>query len=477
MRYDDFLHIYNAGPEATYKLLMSMMENGLKQNIHLSQLESRVQELEIQTKKNSDNSNKPSSSDPFVKPKSRREKSGKSPGGQKGREGKTLEMTANPDYIEKHRVKCCGECGENLENQPVKAIEKRQVYDAPPQEVTATEHQSEIKTCFKCGSETRAAFPVEVKRPVQYGTHLKSILVYLNQYQMIPYKRTLELVKDLYGHQVSEGTLFNSISAVYKTLEPVEKRTIELLLQSPINYADETGTRVRGKLNWMHVVCNGNLTHYAPHAKRGMEALEDIGILPQYEGTLVHDFWKPYFKLACEHGLCNAHHLRELTGIQELTDQKWPQELSELLIEIKDSIESSDKGLTDIQIESFSKRYDLLIEKGYSENPPPPEPAVKKRGRKKQSKARNLLDRLKEFKREALAFMFDHRVSFDNNLSEREIRMFKVKQKISGEFRSNTGIKMFCRIRGYISMVRKNSLPVLESINLALLNKPFMPQL
>ncbi len=477
MRYDDFLLIYNAGPEATYKLLMSMMENSLKQNVHLSQLESRVQELEIQTNKNSDNSNKPSSSDPFVKPKSRRKKSGKSPGGQKGREGKTLEITANPDYIEKHQVKCCFECGENLENQPVKAIEKRQVYDVPPQKVTVTEHQSEMKDCLKCGKETRAAFPVEAKKPVQYGTHLKSILVYLNQYQMIPYKRTLELVKDFYGHQVSEGTLFNSISSVYKTLEPVENRTIELLLQSPVNYADETGTRVRGKLNWMHVVCNGNLTHYAPHAKRGMEALEDIGILPQYEGTLVHDFWKPYFKLACEHGLCNAHHLRELTGIQELTDQKWPQELSELLIEIKDSIANSDKGLTGIQVANFSKRYDLLIEKGYSENPPPPEPAVKKRGRKKQSKARNLLDRLKEFKREALAFMFDHRVSFDNNLSEREIRMFKVKQKISGEFRSNTGIKMFCRIRGYISMVRKNSLPVLESINYALLNKPFMPQI
>ena len=477
MRYDDFLHIYNAGPEATYKLLMSVMENSLKQNIHLSQLESRVQELEIQTKKNSANSNKPSSSDPFVKPKSRRKKSDKSPGGQKGREGKTLEMTVNPDHIERHRVKCCDDCGENLEDQPAEVIERRQVYDVPPQKITVTEHRSEMKTCFKCGSETRAAFPVEVKRPVQYGTHLKSILVYLNQYQMIPYKRTLELVKDLYGHQVSEGTLFNSITAVHNTLEPVEKRTIELLLQSPVNYADETGARVNGKLNWMHVVCNGNLTHYAPHAKRGMEALEDIGILPQYKGTLVHDFWKPYFKLACEHGLCNAHHLRELTGIQELTDQKWPQELSELLLEIKDSIENSDKGLTDIQVENFSKRYDLLIEKGYSENPPPPEPAVKKRGRKKQSKARNLLDRLKEFKREALAFMFDHRVSFDNNLSEREIRMFKVKQKISGEFHSNTGIKMFCRIRGYISMVRKNSLPVLESINLALMNKPFMPQL
>ncbi len=476
MKYDDFLPIYNSGPEATYKLLLSIMENNLKQNVHLSQLESRVQDLEAQANKNSDNSNKPSSSDPFVKPKSRRKKSGKSPGGQKGREGKTLEMTVNPDHIERHRVKCCDDCGESLEGQPAEAIERRQIYDVPPQKITVTEHQSEMKTCLKCGNKTRAAFPTEVNRPVQYGTHLKSILVYLNQYQMIPYKRTLELFNDFYGHQISEGTLFNSIAAVHEALEPVEKTTIELLLQSPVNYADETGARVNGNLNWMHVVCNDKLTHYAPHAKRGMEALEDIGILPQYDGILVHDFWKPYFKLACRHGLCNAHHLRELTGIQELTEQKWPEELSELLVEIKDTIESSDKGLTDIQVENFSKRYDLLIEKGYSENPPPPEAAVKKRGRQKQSKARNLLDRLKEFKSEALAFMYDHRVCFDNNLSEREIRMFKVKLKISGEFRSEVGIKMFCRIRGYIAMLKKNSLPILESINLALLNKPFMPQ-
>ena len=478
MRYDDFLHIYNAGPEATYKLLISMMENNLKQNAHLSQLESRVQELEARANENSDNSNKPSSSDPFIKPKSRRKKSGKAPGGQKGREGKTLEMTLAPDYIEKHRViNCCG-CGENLENQTVMAVEKRQVFDIPPQKIIITEHQSEKKTCPHCGTETGAAFPVGVEKPIQYGTYIKSALVYLNQYQMIPYKRTLELISDFYNHQISEGTLFNSITSAYNALEPVEEKTIELLLQSPVNYADETGLRINGNLYWMHVVCNGNLTHYAPHASRGMKALEDIDILTRYQGILVHDYWKPYFKLICEHGLCNAHHLRELTGIQELTDQKWPQELSELLLEIKNFIENDTAGLslTDGQINCFSKRYDLLIEKGYLENPPPPESAVKKRGRKKQSKTRNLLDRLKENKREALAFMYDRRVNFDNNIAERAIRMVKVKQKVSGEFRSENGAKMFCRIRGYISMVKKNSLPVLEAINCALMNRPCMPQ-
>jgi transposase len=476
MRYDDFLLVYNAGPEATYKLLLSIMENSLKQSAQISRLENRVKELEERANRNSQNSNKPSSADPFVKPKSRRKKSGKTPGGQKGREGKTLEMSPSPDCIEKHRVKNCFCCGEPLENEPVNSVDKRQVFDIPPQKIIITEHHSEKKTCPNCGMENKAPFPAGVEKPVQYGTYLKSALVYLNQYQMIPYKRALELVSDFYNHQISEGTLFNSISSAYDALEPVEKRTIELLLQSPVNYADETGLRIGGNLKWMHVVCNENLTHYAPHARRGMDAFEDIDILTRYRGILVHDYWKPYFKLVCEHSLCNAHHLRELTGIEELTEQSWPQELSKLLLEIKDFVETSSDPLTDSQIDSYSVRYDLLIEKGYLENPPPPETAIKKRGRKKQSKARNLLDRLKENKQEALAFMYDRRVNFDNNIAERAIRMVKVKQKVSGEFRSEKGAQMFCRIRGYIAMVKKNSLPVLEAINDAFLNRPFMPQ-
>lgn len=479
MKYDDFLLIYNAGPEATYKLLLSMMDTSLKQSARIHQIEEQVEELQQRVNKNSSNSSKPPSSDNYVKPKSRRKKSGKKPGGQKGREGKTLEMSPNPDVTEVHRARECRNCARDLAGVAADSVDVRQVFDLPPQKITITEHRCETINCPDCDTINRVAFPSGVNMPVQYGTYIKSCLVYLNQYQLIPYKRTLELMEAFYGHRISEGTLYNSINSVYDALQPVEEKTIELLLDSPVNYADETGLRIEGKLQWMHVVCNENLTHYASHPKRGMDALEEIDVLPRYTGILVHDFWKPYFKLICTHGLCNAHHLRELTGIAELTEQKWPEELSELLVEIKNAVDGEkNKGasLSVEQQQSFSTRYDLLIEKGYQENPPPPEPVDKKRGRKKQSKARNLLDRLSENKCEALAFMYDHRVNFDNNMAEQAIRMVKVKQKISGVFRSEHGAKMFCRIRGYISMVRKNTLPILEAINDALTGSPYLPQ-
>ncbi len=479
LKYEQFLSIYNSGPEATYKLLASTMETNIKLSAQLTQLEERVKELEDRLNKNSSNSSKPPSSDEFIKPKSQRKKSGKKPGGQKGRKGKTLKMSANPDHVVTHQVTSCECCGYRLEEVQPNRIEKRQEYDIPPQKMLVTEHQSERKQCPSCSYQNSASFPSGIKLPVQYGPFLKSMLVYLNQYQLIPYKRTVELIEDIYGHKLSEGMLFNSIHSTYEALQPVEEKTIEMLLNTPVNHVDETGLRVEGKRQWLHVLCNDKLTHYDYHGKRGMKALEDIGILTRYTGTIIHDYWKPYFKLACRHGLCNAHHLRELTGITELTGQAWPEQLSGLLLEIKKTLlEHQRKGirLSKDELAAFSKRYDLIIEKGYLENPPPKESPQKKRGRKKQSKARNLLNRLSEHKGEALAFMYDDRICFDNNQAERDIRMVKVKQKISGVFRSEQGAKMFCRIRGYISMVKKNSLPVLDAINGALQGYPYIPQ-
>ena len=479
MKYEQFLDVYNAGPEATYKLFLSVMETNLRLQAQVAHLEERVKELEDRLNKNSQNSSKPPSSDEFIKPKSQRKKSGKKSGGQKGHRGNTLEMSDAPDVEVTHRVENCQGCGYSLEKVPPKKVERRQEYDIPAPEMTITEHQGEHKDCPVCNLENKAVFPAGVELPVQYGNNLKSLLVYLNQYQLLPYKRTVELIEDIYGHRLSEGTLFNANQAVYEVLAPVEEAAIEQLLASPVNNIDETGLRVEGKRQWLHTISNENVTFYAHHPKRGFDAIEEIGILPRYEGVIVHDFWKPYFKLACNHGLCNAHHLRELTGIHELTEQQWPQELRELLLEIKKTVEqrkASAVALTAKEIRSFEHRYELIIEKGYLENPPPPEPEKKKRGRKKQNKARNLLDRLKEHRREALAFMYDFEVPFDNNLAERSIRMVKVKQKISGVFRSDEGAKMFCRIRGYISMVKKNSSPVLEAIKNALDGKPLIPQ-
>lgn len=480
VKYEQFLDIYNAGPEAVYKLLSAIMGTNISLSAQVAIHEERIKELEERLNKNSRNSNKPPSSDEFIKPKSQRKKSGKKSGGQKGHKGHTLKMTDTPDDIVTHRVKTCQGCGRSLENEPARGVEKRQVYDIPLPEMMVTEHQAENIICPCCDLENKASFPKEIDQPVQYGNNLKSLLVYLNQYQMIPYKRAVELIEDIYGFKLSEATVFNSISAVFEALEPVERKIIDQIIGSPVVHLDETGMRIEAKRQWLHVISTEALTHYGCHPKRGNAATDEIGVLPQFTGKAVHDFWKPYYKYDIEHFLCNAHHLRELTGIFDLTGQQWPLEMIDLLLEIKALVDGrrpiADQ-LSPEEIKSFEQRYSQIIDKGYLENPPPAESNTKKRGRKKQSKAKNLLDRLSGHRLGVLGFMYDFGVPFDNNLAERDIRMMKVKQKISGVFRSNQGARMFCRIRGYISTARKNSTPVLNAIKAALDGNPFVPEL
>jgi transposase len=346
MKYEQFLEIYQAGPEAVYQLVSGIIETkmmfmdkvaSLSQQVALQ--EERIKELEAQFKKNSRNSSKPPSSDEFIKPKSQRKKSGKPSGGQKGHKGDTLKMTNTPDNIVHHRVKTCQGCGHSLEEVQPQGVERRQVFDLPPLKIKITEHQTESKVCPYCGLKNKASFPEGVGLPVQYGDNLKAFLVYLNQYQMTPYKRAAELIQDVYGHRLSQGTLFNAIGAAYEALEPVEEEIINLLVGASVVHVDETGIRVLDQRQWLHVISTETLTYYAHHEKRGSKATDEIGILPRFKGVSVHDFWKPYFKYDCGHALCNAHHLRELTGILELNQQKWPQEMIELLLEIKATVD------------------------------------------------------------------------------------------------------------------------------------------
>ena len=482
MKYEQFLELYNAGPEPVYKLLLSIIEtnkalvdkvSSLSQQVALQ--DERIKELESQLNKNSRNSSKPPSTDEFVKPKSQRKKSGKSSGGQKGHKGHHLKMSDHPDRSIVHTVKSCLGCGKTLEGISQVRAERRQVYDIPLPKVEVVEHLVESKVCPCCGMHNKASFPDGVTHPVQYGKNLKGLLVYLNQYQLLPYERLVELMHDLFGHTISEGTLFNTNRTVYEALKTAEEGIVEQLIASSVIHVDETGMRGEGKRQWVHVVATTKLTHYAYHAKRGSDATDEIAILPGFKGTAVHDFWKSYLNYKCEHALCNAHHLRELTGIMELTGQKWPQEMIELLLKIKDTVTEKEK-LAPHEISSFETEYDRIVAKGFSENPPPVKEKGK-RGRTKQGRARNMLNRLHEYRRETLAFMYDPQVPFDNNLAERDLRMLKVKQKISGVFRSELGAKMFCRIRGYISTARKNSVSVLDAIKSALAGKPFVPEL
>ena len=476
MNYEQFLELYNAGPEATYKLVSTLLHVNKTLIERTEKLEARVTELEEKTKKNSRNSSKPPSSDDFIKPKSQRKPSGKSPGGQKGHKGHHLKMSDNPDRKITHTVRECFGCGKSLEHIPPTGTERRQVYDIPPLKVEIDEHLAEKKLCPCCGLQNKALFPEGITHPVQYGTNLKGLLVYLNQYQLLPYERLVEFLHDVFGQTVSEGTLFNTVHAAYEALEETETEIKNMLTAFKVIHVDETGMRVKGKRQWMHVTSTPNLTFYAYHNKRGKDATNEINILPHFKGTMVHDFWKSYLNYKCYHALCNAHHLRELTGIMELTGQEWPQEMIELLLKIKGAVEEKE-NLEPDELKSFEAEYDRIIAKGFLENPPPVKEKGK-RGRTKQGRTRNMLNRLHEYRRETLAFMYNPQiVPFDNNLAERDLRMIKVKQKISGVFRSELGATMFCRIRSYISTVRKNSVPVLKAIKDALEGRPFVPEL
>ena len=269
--------------------------------------------------------------------------------------------------------------------------------------------------------------------------------------------------------------------ACFEQLAEVEAAIVERLQQSPVVYFDETGLRVEARTQWLHVASTPELTHYGVHAKRGTEAMDALGILPQFEGTAVHDHWKPYFQYPCPHALCNAHHLRELTYVQEQYAQGWAQDMMALLLEAKAAVEATPTNALGGQSKrrrTLESRYDAILAQGLAANPSPPPPAAsapKKRGRPKQSKPKNLLDRLRDYKPQVLAFVTNPLVPFDNNQGERDIRMTKVRQKISGTFRPQHGAQSFCRIRGYISTVRKHHLNVMQALQSTFLAQPLMP--
>lgn len=434
----------------------------------IQKLEARIKELEDQISKNSRNSSKPPSSDEFNKPapKSQRKKTGRKAGGQNGHDGANLKMVSNPHVIAPHKVEVCACCQKSLRRQKADTIERRQVYDLPPLELAITEHQAEVKRC-SCGYVNRADFPPGVNHYVQYGPNIKSLLVYMQDYQLLPFERTKEFVQDIFGHQLSTGTLHNIRQYAFDQLGTFEERLKALLRVAVVAGFDETGIRVMAQRLWLHSCSTAQHAYYEVHAKRGQEAMDAIGILPRFEGIAIHDFWKSYYHYGREHGLCNAHLLRELTFIKERYKQTWADGLASLLLKMKAAkeraIAQGKQSLSQATLSRYRSLYEELVQKGLKANPYKP-PPKKQRGRKKKTKPRNLLERFRDYADDILRFFYDFIVPFDNNFSERDIRMMKVKQKISGCFRSFDGAKFFARIRSFIVTARKQNVNVFNAL-------------
>lgn len=448
----------------------------------IGDLAARNQALEDQLAKSSRNSSKPPSSDGLNKPapKSRREKSGKPSGGQQGHEGHRLEPVEKADHIERHPVVQCAHCQASLADVAASKIDKRQVFDLPPMRLEVTEHQSEVKTCPHCGTVNAGVFPQGVEQPTQYGPRLRAYMVYLNVGHFLPLERAAEILSELCGQKISDGTVSAADVAMAKIVSPVNEQVRVHLVETevPVHF-DETGARVNGKLEWLHSASTQQATYYAIHPKRGSDAIEAIDILPKRKGWSIHDALPSYFKYPdAKHGLCNAHLVRELVFLIERADQQWAESLLELLLEMKAKVERAKElgqaALSRQQLTIFEQCYDFAVAWGAHDNPPPVREG-NERGRLKQSQARNLLDRLITHKDKVLAFIYDFAVPFDNNLAERDIRMVKVQQKVSGGFRSIDGADVFCQVRSYISTARKNGQSVLDALVQAFRGTPYLP--
>lgn len=406
----------------------------------------RVEDLERRLNMNSSNSSKPPSTDGLKKPSrhSLREKGKRASGGQKGHKGHTLAQVEIPDHVIEHRVENCAKCGQSVQDIPGESICKRQVFDIPTPRIEVTEHQIYCKIC-PCGHKNKATFPEPVTAPVQYGKRIKAMSVYLLNQQLIPEDRVQQVFHDLFQLNISTKTLMTINEKFAETVKPLQDETLKMIKSAPIKHLDETGFRVGGLLHGLHVISTTSMTHDRVSKQRG-------NLLDSVSGVVVHDHWKPYFKMeSVTHALCNAHHLRELKALE--SSEPWALRMSKLLIKVL--------ALQNPNVDRVKSLYDRIIADGLqfhrTQHPPIP-------GKRRKRIGHNLLIRLQKFKDNVLKFLENRDVPFTNNQAEQDVRMMKVKQKISGSFRTLPGAENFALIRGFISTNRKQSINVFNSI-------------
>ncbi|PIL41165.1 IS66 family transposase [Massilia psychrophila] len=424
---------------------------------------ARLDAVEAKLGTNSDNSSKPPSSDGLAKKTSSlRESSGKKVGGQKGRKGTTLRQAEQPDEVVKHPLPGqCERCHAALPTQHARVWARRQVVDVPTVAFNVVEHHALALTCA-CGQFHTSSFPGGVSESVQYGPNVRALGVHLTQGQMLPYARAAELIHDVYGLAVSPGTLVAWVAEVSAALQETANLIASQLSAAQLVHADESGLRVAGKLHWLHIAANETHTWYGMHGKRGMAAIEEHGILAGRTGVLVHDCWAPYCRLDdSTHALCNAHLLRELLYAKETTGQPWAQAMTDFLLNANKLCTAARERqivFSADDVRALRTVYDNIVREGERAN-------RVASGRVKQSTTVNLLRRFRQYGDAVLRFVGNFVVRFTNNAAERVVRMPKVKQKVSGCFRTLDGAEYFCVIRSCLDTLRKqghNMLAVLQ---------------
>lgn len=427
--------------------------------------------------RNSTNSSLPPSQDPHRERGSQRKVPAQKrrPGGQNGHEGTTLAREPHPDRIEPLAI-------DRRALPPGRyhpaGYEARQVIDMEIHKIV-TEYRAEILEDAH-GHQFVAPFPAGVTRPVQYGNSVKAQSVYMSIWQLLPYERICDYFGDQCGLPLSAGTVFNFNQEAFVLWQRFEAIAIQQLIRQSVLHADETGINVNGDALWLHSLSNEHWTLFCAHARRGAEAMIAMGVLPDFRGTLCHDHWKAYFQFtACAHALCNAHHLRELKRASQDDGQRWAAQMHTLLLDCNEATLQAGGCLPAADANGFRRRYRSILSGGDRECPPPAaRTRAGQRGPVARTKSRNLLERLRKYETETLRFMTDPLVPFTNNQGERDERMTKVQQKISGCFRSFLGAQIFCLVRSYLSTCNKHGLGATKALNILFSGKlpDFVPK-